>query len=101
MLFPAFSKRRAAGRRSRPGRRGYTLVEMMIAMLLISVVVTSGVWALNPGAHDISAWLPTEFCAVDPPNCKLTYTVFDDVMSCGAGTPCKRVQFNITWKEPQ
>lgn len=33
--------RRAAGRRARAARRGYTLVETLIAMMLISVVVTS------------------------------------------------------------
>lgn len=33
--------RSAAGRRARAARRGYTLVETLIAMMLISVVVTS------------------------------------------------------------
>lgn len=33
--------RRAAGRRARSARRGYTLVETLVAVMLISVVVTS------------------------------------------------------------
>lgn len=147
MFSPAFSRRRAA-------RRGYTLVETMIGMLLISVVVTSvfslvltarltakksnrrgqailyvrrameslrayvtadpnmpgptpnwhikgdttAGWALGLGNHDISSWLPTEFCAVDPANCKLTYVV--SALPCGSLT-CSQVAFTVTWKEPQ
>ena len=154
MCFPAFFRRRAAGRRAHPARRGYTLVETMIAMLLISVVVTSvfslvltarmtakksnrkgqavlyvrramealrayvtsdttmagptanwhingdtsAGWALNIGSHDISSWLPAEFCAADPANCHLTYIV--SALPCGAST-CRQVAFTVTWKEPQ
>lgn len=59
---------------------------------------TAAGWALNPGSHDISSWLPTEFCAVDPANCKLTYDV--SLQPCGTMN-CSQVSFTVTWKEPQ
>ena len=147
--------RRAPRRRARVGWCGYTLVETMISVLLVSIVVTSvfslvltarisakktdrrgqavfyvrrtmealkvfvtadtsvpgpGVggswrlsgdthtgWALDPLTHNVSSWLPIEFCAADPSNCSLTYTVTD--VSC-ASPPChKSVQVSIVWQE--
>lgn len=40
-LFTCVRGRNAAGRRARSARRGYTLVETLVAVMLISVVVTS------------------------------------------------------------
>ncbi|TPW21715.1 MAG: hypothetical protein FD126_411 [Elusimicrobia bacterium] len=40
-LFSCVRGRNAAGRRARSARRGYTLVETLVAVMLISVVVTS------------------------------------------------------------
>lgn len=152
--LPTFRGRHAAGRRARPGEKGFTLVETLVGVMLISVVVTSvfslvltskmdikltgnrekaifyvrqvmdalktyvtadtaqpgpnnwvlrnatqndpcNCWALQPGNHNVSWFLPPAFTAA-PTNGAMSYTVTDS--ACGTGT-CKQVSFTITWND--